>query len=76
MKHESIPASGSNGAQVTRFLRLRDVVSETSLSQATIYRRIKTGDFPAAFRLTAGRVAWLESDITQWKLTQMAQPSA
>lgn len=50
-----------------RFMRLKDVVAETSLGVATIYRRMADGSFPQNRRLGGGRVAWLESDIEAWK---------
>lgn len=47
-------------------LRLRDVKARTKLSRTTIYRRISAGTFPPSIRLSAGLVAWYESDIDAW----------
>lgn len=50
-----------------RLLKIADVVRETSLHRATIYRAIKAGTFPPSRRLGAQRVAWFEADIEAWK---------
>ena len=50
-----------------RLLKIQDVVHETSLHRATIYRRIAAGEFPEAIPLGGRRVAWAESDIEAWK---------
>ncbi|ELX2276459.1 TPA: helix-turn-helix transcriptional regulator [Yersinia enterocolitica] len=50
-----------------RILRKKEVLHLTGISNATVYRLIAKGDFPAAKKLTGGRaVGWLESDITKW----------
>ena len=67
MEHTPItPASGAPG----RLLKMADVVHETSLHRATIYRHIKSGDFPESVKLGAKRVAWREADIEAWKATR------
>lgn len=50
-----------------RLLKLKDVVSETSLGVSTIYRRMDQGTFPKNRALSGGRVAWTEADIEAWK---------
>ena len=55
-----------------RLLRIKDVEAETSLSRATIYRRIAEGEFPAPIRLTTQRVAWSQTAIERWKSEQLA----
>ena len=49
-----------------RLLRISDILDTTSLSQATIYRYIKHGDFPKQVRLGPGRVGWREIDVLNW----------
>jgi len=56
-----------------RLLKIADVVHETSLHRATIYRRIKEGEFPPPIRLGKLRVAWAERDIEAWKQHQLQQ---
>lgn len=50
-----------------RLLKMTEVVRETSLHRATIYRRVATGDFPAPRPIGGGRVAWAERDVEAWK---------
>jgi len=50
-----------------RLLKITEVVRETSLHRATIYRRVAKGEFPAPKPIGGGRVAWRESDIEAWK---------
>lgn len=47
-------------------LRIRDVKARTKLSSTTIYRRIAAGTFPPSTPISAGLVAWYESDIDAW----------
>jgi prophage regulatory protein len=49
-----------------RFLRLPEVRQRVPYSRPTIYRLVKSGDFPKPYNLGARAVAWLESDITAW----------
>ncbi|MFC4256716.1 AlpA family phage regulatory protein [Altererythrobacter xixiisoli] len=54
-------------ARTGRFLTLRDIVKETSLSRATIYRMIARGEFPAGTRISPRRVTWRSETIEAWK---------
>ncbi|CCW15784.1 phage transcriptional regulator, AlpA [Sphingobium indicum BiD32] len=47
-------------------LRIAEVKCRTTLSSATIYRKIAKGTFPASYRISDGLVAWYESDINAW----------
>ena len=49
-----------------RVLNVRDVVSMTGLSKATIWREEKSGAFPKRINLTPRRVGWIESEILEW----------
>lgn len=53
-------------------VRLPDVKARTGLSRATIYRRMGAGTFPPSKPLSAGMVAWYESDINAWVADPMA----
>jgi prophage regulatory protein len=37
-----------------------------TFSQPTIYRKIKDGSFPRPLKIGANRIAWLESEISDW----------
>lgn len=50
-----------------RLLKIKDVVAETSLHRATIYRGVKAGTFPAPRRIGKHRVAWTEAELEAWK---------
>lgn len=45
---------------------LKDVIKVTSMSKSTIYRLISMNEFPASFKLSLRKVAWLESDIVSF----------
>lgn len=51
---------------------MADVVRETSLHRATIYRHIRAGTFPPSQKITRGRVVWPEAAIEQWKQQALA----
>ncbi|MBC7378916.1 MAG: AlpA family phage regulatory protein [Burkholderiaceae bacterium] len=47
-------------------LRIDVVKQATGLSRATIYRRMKTNDFPAPCRLSARCSRWPAESIRNW----------
>jgi prophage regulatory protein len=47
-------------------VRLHEVKRRTGLSRTTIYRRAAAGTFPKPEPISAGLVAWYESDINAW----------
>ena len=49
-----------------RLLKIKEVVTETSLSRPTIYRAIGRGEFPDRIKLSPRRVGWPEADIAAW----------
>jgi prophage regulatory protein len=51
---------------VPRILREREVRERVSLSHATIWRKIRTGDFPASVRLGPQSVGWIEREVNEW----------
>jgi prophage regulatory protein len=53
-------------APADRLLPMPKVMDLTSLSKATVYRKVADGSFPAPFKIGKSRVAWLEADITGW----------
>ena len=46
------------------------VVHLTSLSKATVYRKVADGSFPAPLKIGKSRVAWREKDIVDWLARQ------
>ena len=61
-----------NMSQIPRMLPLKQVVYYTGLSSTTIYdmldKRSNRYDptFPIQVKLSKGRVAWVESEVSQW----------
>ena len=53
-------------AATDRLLPLAVVADRTSLSKATIYRMLKTGQFPRPLQVGPNSVRWLESDLKSW----------
>lgn len=53
-------------ALVDRLLSFKRVLEVTSLSRATLYRKIGDGSFPAPLKIGGSRVAWKERDIAEW----------
>ena len=52
-----------------RILRTPEVVRATGLSKTTIWRRVRTGDFPAPLKLgslTARSIGWRQEEIEKW----------
>ena len=59
---------------VERFLSLRAVLDRTSLSRSTVYRLMEAGGtFPRSVTVSAGRVAFLESEIEAWMDARLAE---
>lgn len=55
-----------------KFLTASDVAGMTSLSRATIDRKVKRGDFPAPVSISARRVAWPATRIFAWMAERTA----
>lgn len=47
-------------------LRKKDVERETGLSESTLWRLEKKGEFPPRVRISANTVGWWKSDINAW----------
>ena len=59
-------ARDSHSTSVDPLLPMSAVRSVTSLSKATIYRKMGDGSFPRAVKIGKSRVAWRQSDIAHW----------
>ena len=49
-----------------RLLRRREVEEVTGLPRSSIYRLMKSGDFPRQVSVGPSAVRWKESEITAW----------
>jgi len=47
-------------------LKIEDVLKQLTLSKATFYRRMKSGEAPKPVRVSKRRVAWRQADIDQY----------
>ena len=54
-------------------IRMPEVVKICGLSRASIYRIIKTKDFPAPVKLSTQAVAWVHHEIMTWVEQRMQQ---
>lgn len=52
--------------RLNRLLTRFEVCDRTALSYSTIWRLEREGDFPARRRISANRVAWVESEVERW----------
>ena len=56
-----------------RILRTPEVVKITGLSKTTIWRRVRSGDFPMPVKLGSlgtRSIGWYESQIREWLATR------
>lgn len=49
-----------------RLISGREVQARTSLSRATIWRRVRAGLFPRPVSLGTNRIAWVEDSVSAW----------
>ncbi len=59
-----------NLPQGLTIIRLPQVCKKTKLSKPTIYRLMKSGDFPKSLKLSKRARGWIESEIDHWTLTR------
>ena len=57
--------------RLDRLLPIAHVVDLTSLSKASIYRKVAEKTFPAPLKIGKSRVAWRESAISSWIAEQV-----
>jgi prophage regulatory protein len=58
---------------IKRILRRPEVEEVTGLAPSTIYWKIKRDEFPRPIRLGANSVGWLESEISSWQESRIAE---
>ena len=57
-------------------LRRRQVEEETGLPRASIYEKIKRGEFPRPVPLGSRSVGWVSTEISEWVESRIkARPS-
>ena len=65
-----------DAASAPRLLPASEVRARTSLSRATIWRRVRANEFPAPVCLGANRIAWREAEVTAWIDRQVSKTEA
>jgi prophage regulatory protein len=63
-------------ASIDRLIPMPEVRALTSLSKATIYRKVSERTFPAPVRIGKSRVAWRQTSIAKWMDAQVQTVSA
>jgi prophage regulatory protein len=49
-----------------RILHIDEVIRQTSLSRATIYRRVAERRFPSPIKLSTNRIGWRQDAVLAW----------
>lgn len=64
----------SQQPKLQKWIRIKEVMSLTSLSRPTIYRLMKSGKFPKSVTIGSKTIAWRESDLIAWQASKGAAP--
>ncbi|WP_210446757.1 AlpA family transcriptional regulator [Vibrio crassostreae] len=56
-----------------RLIKLKEVMTLTSLARSTIYKYMGEGQFPKAVSLGCRSVAWVEEEVTDWVLERIGE---
>jgi prophage regulatory protein len=70
--------SERNNKNLRRFYTMGEVEAITSLSRATIYRKMARGTFPASVLISEGRVGWERGAVEEWcrqRLAALPEPN-
>ncbi|SDI97346.1 transcriptional regulator, AlpA family [Ferrimonas sediminum] len=54
-----------------RFIKIKDIVNTTSLSESNIYARMASGNFPKSIKLGPRTSVWVESEVQAWMEQQI-----
>ena len=55
--------------ELNRILKTPEVITATGLSKSTIWRRVRSGEFPVPVRLGGAEsrsIGWKQDDIEEW----------
>lgn len=48
------------------YLRMKDLIMYLTLSQSSIWRKVRAGEFPQPIKLSEAVTAWKTSDVRAW----------
>lgn len=68
IQFEALPASA--------LLREREILPLLPFSNATLWRRVKSGDFPQPIRLEGRMTCWRWGDVREWLEAQAQREAA
>ena len=54
-----------------RFLTLKEVIAKVRLQKSTIYKYMRTGEFPQNIKVTPKAVRWDADAIEKWMLEKL-----
>jgi prophage regulatory protein len=58
-------------------VRERQILAVLPFSSPTLWRKVKSGEFPASIKLDAGRITvWRWGDVREWLQAQVRQEAA
>ena len=57
---------------VMKIYRMRDVCETTGLKPSTIYKLVRTKDFPAPVKLTSRSSGWTSGSVDEWVASRLA----
>lgn len=60
-----------NITNVTRFIRLPELLSMIGLSRTRVYELIEQGSFPQQVKLSSRAVAWSQEQVMEWMSRRM-----
>jgi prophage regulatory protein len=63
----------SNPVTVKHLLSKRAVLKQIPISSATLARRVAAGAFPRPVRIGKRRVAWVQSEVSDWLAARMEE---
>jgi prophage regulatory protein len=67
---------GATGRRDERLVRMPELLARTTLSRATIYRRMERGEFPRSIAIGQNSAAWYASDVDRWLAAPMGWRAA
>lgn len=44
----------------------RQLLTKLNISRATLWRKVRSGEFPPPVQISIGRKGWKESDVAEW----------